>query len=154
MDSPIVRLAEPRDVAQLASMCHLLWPDDSIEEHTHELLSVFNGPAPGNLPSIFLVAQQPGGEIVGFVEVGLRSHADGCDPSQPVGYLEGWYVKPEFRRKRVGARLIGAAEEWARDRGCTEMASDTWLDNPASQIAHEALGFEVVDRCVHYRKRL
>jgi aminoglycoside 6'-N-acetyltransferase I len=34
------------------------------------------------------------------------------------------------------------------------MASDTWLDNLGSQSAHEALGFEVVDRCVHYRKRL
>jgi aminoglycoside 6'-N-acetyltransferase I len=34
------------------------------------------------------------------------------------------------------------------------MASDPWLDNVASQTAHEALGFEVVDRCVHYRKVL
>jgi aminoglycoside 6'-N-acetyltransferase I len=34
------------------------------------------------------------------------------------------------------------------------MASDTWLDALDSQQAHEALGFEVVDRCVHYRKNL
>jgi aminoglycoside 6'-N-acetyltransferase I len=34
------------------------------------------------------------------------------------------------------------------------MASDTWIDNEGSQRAHEALGYEVVDHCVHYRKRL
>jgi aminoglycoside 6'-N-acetyltransferase I len=34
------------------------------------------------------------------------------------------------------------------------MASDTWQDNVDSQRAHEALGFEVVDRCVNYRKVL
>jgi SAM-dependent methyltransferase len=34
------------------------------------------------------------------------------------------------------------------------MASDTWLDSAASQHAHAALGFEVVDRCVHYRKTM
>jgi aminoglycoside 6'-N-acetyltransferase I len=38
--------------------------------------------------------------------------------------------------------------------GARELASDTWLDNAGSQHAHEALGFEVVDRCVHYRKAL
>jgi aminoglycoside 6'-N-acetyltransferase I len=34
------------------------------------------------------------------------------------------------------------------------MASDTWLDALRSQHAHEALGFKVVDHCVHYRKVL
>jgi hypothetical protein len=46
------------------------------------------------------------------------------------------------------------AEEWAGEQGCTEMASDTWIDNEAAQRAHLALGFEVVDRCVHLRKPL
>jgi len=40
----------------------------------------------------------------------------------------------------------------ASDR--VEMASDALIDNELSQRAHEALGYEVVDRCVHYRKRL
>jgi hypothetical protein len=33
------------------------------------------------------------------------------------------------------------------------MASDALIDNEAHR-AHEALGFEVVDRCVHFRKEL
>ncbi len=93
------------------------------------------------------------GSLSGSLRLSLRSHADGCDPSHCVGYIEGWYVAPPYRRNRIGARLVAAAEEWARTQGCREIASDVWLSNPKSQIAHEALGFEVVDRCVHYRKR-
>ena len=49
---------------------------------------------------------------------------------------------------------MDAAADWARSAGARELASDTWLDNEPSQHAHAALGFEVVDRCVHYRKAL
>ena len=52
-------------------------------------------------------------------------------------------------------RALGiGAEDWARSQGCMKIASDTWIDNEPSQRAHEALSFEVVDRCVHYRKAL
>ena len=44
-----------------------------------------------------------------------------------------------------------AAEEWARAQGCVEMASDALIENERSQRAHEALGFDVADRCVHFR---
>jgi aminoglycoside 6'-N-acetyltransferase I len=47
-----------------------------------------------------------------------------------------------------------AAEQWARHHGCVEMASDTWINHTDSQKAHQALGFEIVDRCVHFRKAL
>jgi aminoglycoside 6'-N-acetyltransferase I len=148
-----IREARPGDCAPLARLRHALWPESSVDEHAGELSRILSGENPGTLPSVILVADDAR-EVVGFVETGLRSHADGCDPARPVGYLEGWYVIPSQRRQKVGARLVEAAERWARDRGCREMASDTWLDNESSQRAHEALGFEVVDRCVHYRKLL
>ena len=47
-----------------------------------------------------------------------------------------------------------AKVEAKRPPGCVEIASDTWIDNEVSQRAHEASGYEVVDRCVHYRKTL
>jgi aminoglycoside 6'-N-acetyltransferase I len=148
-----IREARPGDCAPLARLRHALWPESSVDEHAGELSRILSGENPGTLPSVILVADDAG-EVVGFAETGLRSHADGCDPARPVGYLEGWYVIPSQRRRKVGARLVEAAERWARDRGCLEMASDTWLDNEGSQRAHQALGFEVVDRCVHYRKLL
>ena len=30
---------------------------------------------------------------------------------------------------QVREELMRAAEDWARGRGCREMASDTWIDN-------------------------
>ena len=90
---------------------------------------------------------------VGFAEVDLRPSADGCR-SSPVGYLEGWYVRPGFRRRGVGKALVRAAEEWAREQGCSEMASDTEVGNKTSQDAYRALGYEEVNRLVHFRRDL
>ena len=100
------------------------------------------------------VSFDEGSALTGFLEGGLRSHADGCNPAIPVGYIEGWFVREEFRNRGVGRDLMRAAEEWALAQGCREMASDALIDNAVSQHAHEALGFEVVDRCVHFRKGL
>jgi len=100
------------------------------------------------------VAEVSDGTLVGFLEVDLRSHADGCNPSQAVGYIEGWFVGEDYRHRGVGKKLLAKAEDWARSHRCLEMASDAIIDNELSQRAHEALGYEVVDRCVHYRKRL
>lgn len=149
-----IRSAGPEDSGELARMCHLLWPDESLERHAEAIAPLLAGRPRGNLPAVVFVAQDQDGSLIGFIEVSLRSHADGCDPSHPVGFIEGWYVKPVFRGMRIGAKLLREAERWASEAGCHEMASDTWVDNLDSQRVHEALGFEVVDRCVHYRKLL
>jgi len=154
MDALPIREARPEDCGALAALRHELWRDASAEEHRQELAGLLAGKTRGSLPSVILIAENASGQIVGFVEAGLRSHADGCDPARPVGFVEGWYVVPDWRRTHVGARLLEEAEAWARAKGCQEMASDTWLDNVDAQRAHEALGFEVVDRCVNYRKQL
>src|SRR5262249_50189661 len=128
-----------------------LWPDGTLAEHRAESEATIAGRPPSTLPLEILVAQA-GGEVIGFVEVGLRSHADGCDGQRPVGFVEGLYVAPEHRRRAAARELISAAERWSRAQGCGELASDALIDNAVSQATHEALGFEVVDRCVHYRK--
>jgi aminoglycoside 6'-N-acetyltransferase I len=64
------------------------------------------------------------------------------------------YVVEGARHSGIGRQLLSTAEDWARSHGCIEMASDTRIDNELSQTCHKALGFEVVDRCVHYRKTL
>jgi aminoglycoside 6'-N-acetyltransferase I len=103
---------------------------------------------------VILVSHDENGTLVGFLEAGLRSHADGCDPARPVGFVEGWFVQEKFRNRGVGGSLMRCAEDWARTQGCLEMASDTLIDNEESQSAHKSLGFEVVDRCVNFRKAL
>ena len=154
-----IRPAQPSDHEQLLRFQKALWPKASAKELSRELTAILDGKAAVTLPLIILVAETPvatagDGSLAGFLEVDLRSHADGCDPVRPVGYVEGWYVAEDHRHRGIGRKLLAAAEEWARSQGCVEIASDTWIDNEVSQRVHEALGYEVVDRCVHYRKTL
>jgi aminoglycoside 6'-N-acetyltransferase I len=149
-----VRLAQVTDQNEIAKMCALLWPEASIEEHHKEIGLLLASGMCGSLPGAIFTSYNESSMLNGFLQVGLRSHADGCDPSQPVGFVEGWFVHKGFRGLGIGKALMHAAEVWARHRGCKEMASDTWIDHMGSHKAHEALGFELVDRCVHYRKEL
>jgi aminoglycoside 6'-N-acetyltransferase I len=132
----------------------LLWPDASEEEHLAELEAGHSTSGQPDFPVVNLVSEDERGGLTGFLEVGLRSRADGCDTQQPVGFVEGWFVREEHRGKGVGKELMDAAEEWARAQGCLEMASDALIDNAGSERAHTALGFEIVDRCLHFRKAL
>lgn len=149
-----VRQAQLSDRNELAKLRVLLWPEGSIEEHLRELAEVLATGMNGTLPMAILVAEDANGLLLGFLEVGMRSHADGCDSARPVGYVEGWFVHESHRNLGVGRELMLAAEEWARARGCSEMASDALIDNDQSHRAHQAMGFQIVDRCVLFRKAL
>ena len=150
-----VRPAQPSDRAVLACLREALWPESLAEEHSQELTAILAGDALGStLPLVILVAEASDGSLIGFLEVGLRSHAEGCNPSLPVGYVEGWYVAENHRQRGIGKKLYAAAEDWARSQGCTEMASDAAIGNALSQSVHERLGFQVVERSVHFRKVL
>jgi aminoglycoside 6'-N-acetyltransferase I len=149
-----VRHAQISDQTEIAKMCVLLWPDTSMEEHLQEVGRLLKSGMSGTLPAAILLSHEGDGALTGFLQVGLRSHADGCDTAHPVGFVEGWFVYEPLRGQGIGAALLRAAEHWARHHGCVEMASDTWIEHTDSQKAHQALGFEVVDRCVHFRKTL
>jgi len=155
MDNVQIRLARACDLDQLAPLLEALWPQSSATEHTQELRLLLGGKAASvlTMPITIFVAEASDGVLIGFVEVDLRSHADGCNPAQPVGYVEGWYVAEGHRNRGIGGKLLAKAEDWARGHKCVEMASDALIDNEVSQRAHQALGYEVVDRCVHYRKK-
>jgi aminoglycoside 6'-N-acetyltransferase I len=102
--------------------------------------------------AVFVAVRDCGG-LGGFVEVSIHPHALGCE-TQHVGYLEGWWVDADLRRSGVGRELVTAAEEWARAKGCREMASDTDVGNDASISAHAALGYQQVGRVIPFTKRL
>ena len=140
----------PDDAADWLEMRHLLWPEDARERHADEVERFLAGEL--RLPLAVLLAFE-GERAVGFVELSIRSYAEGCETDR-VGFLEGWYVKSDARRRGVGAALIRAAEEWARGQGCTEFASDAVFDNEISQAAHLALGFDEVVQIRCFRKSL
>jgi aminoglycoside 6'-N-acetyltransferase I len=149
----MVRRAILSDLEVVTRLFGALWPDEPAAEHAEHADAILSGRPASTTPLVLFVVEIHG-RVVAFIEVGLRSHADGCDARHPVGFIEGWYVEPQHRRRAIGRALMAAAEGWTRSQGVRELASDTWIDNEPSQRAHEALGFVVVDRCVNYRKPL
>jgi aminoglycoside 6'-N-acetyltransferase I len=131
-------------------MRQALWPSPP-GEHASEIERYFNGSRRD--PTTVLMAFDDAGRAIGVVELSFRSYAEGCT-SDRVAYVEGWFVEPATRRKGVGTALIQAAEDWARSEGCTELASDTEIENATSVAAHKSLGFEEVERIVCCRKAL
>ena len=99
------------------------------------------------------VAERPDGGFCGLMEVAIRDKAPGCTTTK-IGYLEAWYVDPDWRRQGVGRLLVEAAEAWAIAQGCTEMASDTDAGYPLSPTAHDRLGYQEVGREIFFRKGL
>jgi aminoglycoside 6'-N-acetyltransferase I len=147
--APPVRPLDDADDSEWLRLRRALWPNDTVEGHRAEMGSYFAAPRP---TAVFVAPRATGG-LRGFVEVGIRDYAEGCEGNW-IGYVEGWYVDPDARRQGVGRALVAAAEAWAVAQGCREMASDAELANLLSQEAHGRLGYAEVVRSVHFRKEL
>jgi aminoglycoside 6'-N-acetyltransferase I len=137
-----------KSAAQYIELRTALWPD-SAEEHEREIEWMLERPEKWAL----FVAEGADRRLLGMVEVSLREYAEGA-ASAPVGYLEGWYVRPEWRGLGVGRALVEAGEAWVREKGCGEIASDTQIENEAARFAHERLGYREVERQVCFLKEL
>lgn len=144
-----IREVRPSDRDDWVRMRAELWPG-STSDHEIDTLRYFDEP---DERMRTFVAEDETGCLVGFLELDQRKYAPGCSAS-PVPFIEGWYVDPAVRLQGVGRALVRAAEEWAIDRGFSEIASDADITNPDSIAAHEALGYQEIERVVCFRRSL
>jgi aminoglycoside 6'-N-acetyltransferase I len=144
----IVRKIVESDRVDWLRMREALWPG-SLSDHDAETRRYFEEPD-ASLVTLVAVLDD---SVVGFLELDHRRYAPECE-SSPVPFIEGWYVEPHKRGRGVGRALVEAAEAWARGAGHREIASDAELDNDSGIAAHRALGYEVVERIVCFRKTL
>ncbi|MGH9819192.1 MAG: GNAT family N-acetyltransferase [Pyrinomonadaceae bacterium] len=144
-----VRPLAESDLADWFRLRRSLWDGTNEDEHKAEMLDIMEH----SDSQLVLVAELKSGGLGGFLEASIRPIVEDC-PSDHVGYLEGWYVDPELRRKGLGRALVREAERWARVKGCIEMASDAELGNELSITAHTGLGYTETSRLVHLRKDL
>lgn len=145
----IVRQLLEKDLPEWFRLRQMLWDELSEEEHKTEMLDIYEH----SDSQLVLVAEGSNGKLFGFLEASIRPFVEDCHTDQ-VGYLEGWFVEPDYRRYGIGRDLVRNAERWARKKGCTEMASDSELGNDLSLQAHLKLGYEETSRLVHLRKDL
>lgn len=145
----VVRALVEADLNEWFRLRQLLWDRTPEDDHKSEMLDIIQHPD----TQMVFVAESADGGLVGFLEVSIRPFVEDC-VTDNVGYLEGWFVEEDYRRKGIGAALVKNAEDWARTRDCREMASDAEIGNEMSINAHTSLGYEETSRLVHLRKEL
>lgn len=144
-----VRPVREDDLNEWFRLRKLLWDENDDDDHRSEMMDILSHPE----SQLVLVADGGSGNLIGFLEASIRPFVEDCHTDH-VGYLEGWFVDPEHRKNGVGRELVRNAENWARQKGCTEMASDAEVGNEGSLNAHTSLGYDITSRLVHLRKEL
>ena len=143
-----VRRADRSDSGTLARLAVQMWSDASVPE----LADSFAELAEKENAACFLMLAD--GQAVAFAQCGLRyDYVEGTKTS-PVGYLEGIFVLPPYRNTGIAAELLSCCEAWAKEKNCTEFASDCELSNTDSLRFHLATGFEEVNRIICFSKPL
>ena len=144
----MIQQAEAHDVPALAKLACQLWPDHTVEEMRLEFAEII---AKQDATFFLAYAEET---AIGFAQCQLRrDYVEGTD-SSPVGYLEGIYVAEEYRKHGIARELLSACESWAKEKGCTEFASDCELDNVQSLQFHLNVGFEEANRIICFAKKI
>lgn len=144
----MIRRAVTEDAALLAGLAAQMWKDNDPSD-LKEMFYKLIGSEDAACFIKFVDCQ-----AVGFAQCQLRTDYVEGTHSSPVGYLEGIFILPEYRKKGYAVGLLAECELWAREKGCTEFASDCELDNTGSLSFHLAMGFEEANRIICFKKNI
>nr|AHN92742.1 N-acetyltransferase GCN5 [uncultured bacterium DCM001Kan07] len=136
------------NLKDLVNLALELWPHHSAKELKAEFEEIV-----AKEDAVFFL-EYDGSLPVGFAQCQLRyDYVEGTSAS-PVGYLEGIFVSEPYRKKGIARQLLTACEGWAKEKGCTEFASDCELTNTQSLRFHQSTGFEEANRIICFVKKL
>jgi len=142
------RKAIAADLEKVTDLALALWPEHSADEMADEMTRYIAGPE----KAAFLMEE--GERAIALALSSLRhDYVEGTERS-PVGYLEGIYVDASCRGKGIARKLMAAAQQWAKEMGCHEFASDCELNNQESLAFHLACGFEEANRIICFVKSI
>lgn len=142
----IVKITQD-DFKDWLELALILWPDGSPSQMQISLTNILNS----SRETAFLVRDDQKNAIA-FINLSLRSDYVPGATNSPVAYVEGIYVKDEYRNQGIGTALIQSAQQWALNQGCIELASDALIENTASHEFHTKIGFQEVERTVFFIK--
>ncbi len=125
-----------------------LWEDNTYELLKTEHVNLLNDDKYGN----FICYKDE--EALGFINMSKRHDYVPGAVSYPIAYIEGIYVRAQYRRTGIAKMLIDHAEKWAAECGCKQVASDHEIDNALSYNFHKGMGFREVERVICFVKEL
>lgn len=142
------REATKADAELIALLAVKMWTSHTSEE----LADGFTAAIENRNSVIYLLTVNE--VVVGFAQCGLRhDYVEGTN-SSPVGYLEGIFVEEKYRKQGYAKQLLDCCEQWAKEKECTEFASDCELDNEISRQFHINLGFKEANRIICFTKKI
>lgn len=130
-------------------MALALWPDEKSDGLRIVLNDLISSPNHKNI-----IAMSDNEQPIGFANFSIKNdYIEGSETNR-VGFVEGVYIKPEFRGQGIGKQLLQLGERWASSRGCTEMGSDAYITNMESRLFHKKSGFSVAGEIVCFIKKI
>lgn len=145
----IYRKATLSDVDTIANLGLLLYSSDNTLEKLG--IEAYEHISSGQW-AIFLAFDE--NKPIALCEICLRSdYVEGTEGGT-VGYIEGIFVLPEYRSQHIAKALLSLGEDWSRENGCVEFASDCFIDNTDSLRFHLQVGFKEAGRNIHFVKKL
>ena len=144
----MIKSGEEKDILVLAELAVQMWESHSVGELAEDMAEIM-----AREDAIFFIKYEQ--DIpVGFAQCQLRhDYVEGTE-SSPVGYLEGIFVRADYRHRGYAGELLRECEKWAREKGCREFASDCELVNEDSRRFHMAMGFSEANRIICFTKEL
>lgn len=120
------RVAKTKDIEAITKLSLLLYCGD-FSNKKHEFDELFNSNKDylAN-PKMTIFIAFDNKEAIGFSHVSLRNdYVEGTNGGT-VGFLEGIYVNPDYRGLGIARSLCSMCEDWSREKGCAEFASDVY----------------------------
>ena len=143
-----VIVANNENIKKVANLAQKMWSNYSINDLELEFKEFIKD----DKGIIFALVNKD--EFIGFSQCSLRyEYVEGTN-SSPVGYLEGIFIKEEYRKKGYAKELLKYCENWAKEKGCKEFASDCEIDNEISYKFHKKMGFIEANRIICFKKEM
>ena len=140
--------ATANELNEWTNMALLLFPETSFEEE----LELHKGILAAENEVGLLYEKD--GQYIGFMHLCIRTdYVNGTDTS-PVVFVEAIFIMPEHRRQGIGRQFIEYAEDYARQRGISQIASDCYIDNYSSEQFHKSCGFIEKERVICFAKNI
>ncbi|MGA4720012.1 aminoglycoside 6'-N-acetyltransferase [Fictibacillus nanhaiensis] len=130
----------------LTELALALWPDNKFNELRKEFKQILDSEKDKVI--VYLNHAEP----IAFIHVSIRSDYVEGSQSSPTGFVEGIYVKPDYRRKGISNKLIAEGESWLKTKGCKQIGSDIELSNDTSYHFHTSVGFKEANRLIAFIK--
>ncbi|MHA2223641.1 MAG: ribosomal protein S18-alanine N-acetyltransferase [Candidatus Hodarchaeales archaeon] len=143
LSSFIIRKFELKDLEQVMEINKQTLPENYPESFFRQIHS--------ELPSAFLICELDR-EIIGYtmarIETGLSHYS--IFHRTKKGHTVSIAIKPEYRRKRIGTKLLRESKAAMIKQGVKELFLEVRVSNIAAVNLYKLIGYEILKEIRHY----